>query len=162
MSLHAKQFFTSALPHQLDGLVIGEVFYAPAPEPDLGIWLRIDFYETIRQHTYGGLRLTAIHPDKGQIDAVALSFADHCTFRARDLHNGTRPGTSGYATIRDFPHDEEHRPWAGGDFTALADAVHRYARIWGIPIPEHGGRTGPRAAPVAAPSRIRAATARAR
>ncbi|MFI6289365.1 hypothetical protein ACIBCM_32250 [Streptomyces sp. NPDC051018] len=159
MPLHAEQFFTSVLPHQLDGSVIGEAFYAQVP--DQGIRLRIDFYETIHQHTYGGLRLSAIHPDQGQLDAVTLSFADHGTFRARDLRTGTRPGTSGYATIRDFPHDEEHRPWQGGDFTTLADAVHRYARIWGIPAP--AGRKAPRAtAPAPAASRVRGSAARAR
>jgi hypothetical protein len=161
LPLHAEQFFTSALPHQLDGAVVGDSFYAPAP--DLGIRLRIDFYETIHQHTYGGLRMSVIHSDKGQLDAVILSFANHGTFRARDLRTGTRPATSGYATIRDFPHDEEHRPWQGGDFTTLAHAVHQYARIWGIPAPEPAGRKASRTtAPAPAASRIRGTAARAR
>ncbi|MGW4204197.1 hypothetical protein [Streptomyces sp. NPDC004726] len=159
MPLHAEQFFTTALPHQLDGSVIGGAFYAQAP--DLGIRLRIDFYETIRQHNYGGMRLSVIHFDKGQLDAITLSFADHGTFRARDRRNGTRPGTSGHATIRDFPHDEEHRPWQGGDFTALADAIHRYARIWGIPAPEPASRKDPRTT-APAPARIQGTAARAR
>lgn len=104
-----------------------------------------------------------IHPETGRLDTAILSFADHGTFRARDARNGTRPGTSGYATIRDFPHDEKHRPWAGGDFTTLADAVHRYARVWGIPAPEPASRKAPRtSAPVAAPSPVRGAAARAR
>jgi hypothetical protein len=161
LPLHAQQFFTSALPHQLDGSVIGGALYAQAP--DHGTRLRIDFYETIHQHTYGGLRLSVIHPDQGKLDAVTLSFADHATFRARDLRTGTRPGSSGYATIRDFPHDEEHRPWAGGDFTTLADAVHRYARVWGIPAPEPARRRTPRiTAPAPAVSRGREPAARAR
>ncbi|MFI1890253.1 hypothetical protein [Streptomyces jumonjinensis] len=161
MSLHAEQFFTTVLPHQLDGSVIGDAFYAQAP--DRGIRLTIDFYETIHQHTYGGLRLSVIHPENGRLDTAILSFADHGTYRDRDLRTGTRPGTSGYATIRDFPHDEEHLPWASGDFTTLADAVHRYARIWGIPAPEPAGRKVPRTtAPAPAVSRIRGTAARAR
>ncbi|MGW5679948.1 hypothetical protein ACWEV4_33580 [Streptomyces sp. NPDC003860] len=153
MSLHAEQFFTSVLPHQLDGAVIGQAFYAPAL--DLGFRLRIDFHETIRQHTYSGLRMTVIHPDKGQLDAVVATFADHGTFHARDLRNNTRPGSSGYATIRDFPHDEERRPWQGGDFTTLADTVHRYARIWGIPAPQPAPHRAQRTAPAPTPSQTR-------
>ncbi|AZK97067.1 MULTISPECIES: hypothetical protein [Streptomyces] len=160
MSLHTEEFFTTALPHRLDGSTVGDAFYAQAP--DRGIRLRIDFYET-RQHTYGGLRLSVIHPEKGRLDTAILSFADHGTYRARDLRTGTLPGTSGYATIRNFPHDETHRPWKGGDFATLADAVHRYARTWGIPLARPAARTAPRTtAPAATPSPAGGTTARAR
>ncbi|MFE4780550.1 hypothetical protein ACFRI7_11630 [Streptomyces sp. NPDC056716] len=156
MPLHAAQFFSEVLPHRFDGTVVGNAFYAEAP--DRGLRLRIEFYETIQADVYGGLRLSLIHPERGKRDVVTLSFADHGTFSARDQRTGTRPGFSGYATIRDYSRDTEHRPWAGGDFTTLADAVHRYARLWGIPTPQPISPTLRRSTtPASAPSRPRAA-----
>ncbi|WP_406401948.1 hypothetical protein [Streptomyces uncialis] len=156
MSLHAEQFFTQAFPHRLDGAVVGNSFYAASP-PGSQLRLRIDFYETIYQHKYGGLRLTVLHPDKGTVDVIALSFKDHGTFRERDT---TRTYDQG------FVHaglGGTEPPWKGGDFTHLAQAVRTYARMWGFPASEPTVRSAQRAASLLpAPSRVRGTAARAR
>ncbi|MFI1886010.1 hypothetical protein [Streptomyces jumonjinensis] len=156
MSLHAEQFFTSGFPHQLAGVVIGNSFYSQAP--DSGHRLRIDFYETITQHKYGGLRLSVIHPDRGKIDTLALSFKEYGTFRARDAASGTYDRD----VVHAFPGGAEP-PWRGGDFTSLVHAVHTYAGMWGFPAPDLTARPSSRvAAPAPAPSRVRGTAARAR
>lgn len=156
MSLHAEQFFTEAFPHQLDGAVVGNSFYA-APPPGSQIRLRIDFYETIYHQKYGGLRLSVLHPDQGKIDTIALSFKDYGTFRAR--------GTS-RINDRDVVHaglGGSEPPWKGGDSTSLAHAVHTYAGMWGYPAPDPAVRSTKRAtAPAPAPSRVRGTATRAR
>ncbi|MEU3602646.1 hypothetical protein ABZ714_28615 [Streptomyces sp. NPDC006798] len=151
MSLHAQQFFTSGFPHQLPGVVIGNSFYSQAP--DSGHRLRIDFYETIMKHKYGGLRLSVLHPDRGKIDVVVLSFKEYGTFRARDAASGS---TYDRDVVRAFPGGAEP-PWYGGDFTFLVRAVHAYAGMWGFPAPDATARTPkPAASPVPAPSPARA------
>ncbi|WP_329025819.1 hypothetical protein [Streptomyces sp. NBC_00690] len=134
--------------------MVGNSFYV-TPPPGSHRRLRIDFYETIYQHKYGGLRVSVLHPDQGTVDAVALSFKDHGTFHTRDAS-------------RSYDRDVVHAglggaepPWKGGDFTALAHAVHTYARMWGFPAPEPTGRSPKRpATPV--PSRVPGTASRAR
>ncbi|MFF8958661.1 hypothetical protein [Streptomyces sp. NPDC014894] len=158
MSLHAEQFFTQAFPHRLDGAVVGKSFYAASP-PGSQIRLRIDFYETIYQHKYGGLRLTALHPDKGTVDVIALSFKDHGTFRDRDASRTYRHADG---LVHAFPGSPKP-PWLGGDFTSLAQAVHTYAGMWGFPAPEPPAQSSQRAASLLpAPSRVRGTVPRAR
>ncbi|MGY4968366.1 hypothetical protein ACWGCC_03925 [Streptomyces nigrescens] len=127
MPLQAPAFFQQVLDLPFEGTVIGDSYYTK-PDPASGLRLRIDFYATIRLNEYGGLRATVLHPDRGTIDTVLLSFADHGTFTARDQRAGCGPRTDGYGVIRDW-----HRgapPWAGGDFTSLRRAVTDYARLW--------------------------------
>ncbi|WP_329558848.1 DUF317 domain-containing protein [Streptomyces uncialis] len=149
MSLHAEQFFTEALPLRIQGSVVGNSFYA-VPPPGSQIRLRIDFYETIYHQKFGGLRLTVLHPDQGKIDVVALSFKEYGTFRARATSASYDRHVINAGSGRSEP------PWKGGDFTALAQAVHAYAGMWGYPAPKPTVRSSQRAAlPVPAPSRVR-------
>ncbi|MGW6455102.1 hypothetical protein ACWF94_04110 [Streptomyces sp. NPDC055078] len=154
MSLHAEQFFTEAFPLRMDGAVVGNSFYA-TPPPGSQLRLRIDFYQTIHQHKYDGLRLSLLHPGQGQVDVIALSFADHGTFRTRDTHR-TYDRDLFYTGL-----GGSEPPWMGGDFISLAHAVHTYARTWGFPAPEPPARSPKRAAsPLPAPSRVRGTPAR--
>ncbi|MEU5162332.1 hypothetical protein AB0G74_22380 [Streptomyces sp. NPDC020875] len=157
MSLHAEQFFTQALPLRMEGSVVGNSFYA-VPAPGSQIRLRIDFYETIYHQKFGGLRLSILHPDQGKIDVVALSFKDYRTFRARPAFR------SDDRHFIDAGPGGSEPPWSGGDFTALAQAVHTYAGVWGYSVPpEPAVRPSPRAAlPVPASSRADGTAARAR
>lgn len=129
MPLHAHEFFTHAFPLPLKGAtVIGATFYA---HPDLAsrLRLRIDFAPTARVREYRGLRLTVTDPEYGELDRLTLKFADHRTFRSRDLRCGRRPGSDGYGVIRDW-HEDTNIPWAGGDFAALRAAVASYVAVW--------------------------------
>ena len=44
----------------------------------------VDFSRTIRENEYDGLRLAVVHPEKGDVDAVVLTFDEHDTFTRRD------------------------------------------------------------------------------
>ncbi len=71
MSLQAREFFAElCLPFRVHA-VVGDTYYA-TPIPGTPLRLRIDFNATIHADTYGGLRLAVLHPDRGEIDAVAL------------------------------------------------------------------------------------------
>ncbi|MFJ9551266.1 hypothetical protein [Streptomyces erythrochromogenes] len=131
MALSPNAFFTQELALAFDnGAVVGNSYYA-APVPESPLLLRISFQSTIRQGEYGGLRLSMVHADRGPIDEIVLSFADHGTFRARDRAAGRTDRSDGYGVFRDFtPRASGPAPWAGGDWTRLKAAVTRYADLW--------------------------------
>ncbi|MCX5278376.1 hypothetical protein [Streptomyces virginiae] len=99
--------------------------------------IRIDFQSTIRHREYDGLRLAVLHPDRGTLDTVSLSFADHQTFARRDAATGIGPGRDGYARFRDW-HETGPSPWNGADLTGLRRGITRYTQIWApAPAPDH-------------------------
>lgn len=79
------------------------------------------------RNTYGDLRLAVMHTDRGRIDAVALSFADHDTFRRREgqLHQSNMPDTFNITYAR-----PGQPSWEGADTTGLREAIEKYASIW--------------------------------
>ncbi|MFF7152977.1 hypothetical protein OHN99_28750 [Streptomyces jietaisiensis] len=127
MSLQAAEFFAElCLPH--DHAVVGATYFA-APVSGAPLRLRIEFTATIHADTYGGLRMAVIHPDRGEIDAVALSFLDHGTFHRRDEANNTRPNTKQYGTFSTY-HHLGRPPWEGAVTTGLRDAIEQYTAVW--------------------------------
>ncbi|MFJ9667688.1 hypothetical protein ACIRPP_24255 [Streptomyces sp. NPDC101219] len=127
MSLHAAEFFAElCLP--FDYAVVGATYFA-APVPGAPLRLRIDFTAIIHADTYDGLRVAVIHPDRGEIDAVALSFLDHGTFHRRDEANNTRPNTKQYGTFSTYRHPGRP-PWEGAVTTGLRDAIEQYTAVW--------------------------------
>ncbi|MEU7205634.1 hypothetical protein [Streptomyces sp. NPDC045470] len=127
-SLHAPEFFAELSLPFTDSTVVGNTYYAT---PTLGtpLRLRIEFTRTIYANTYGGLRLTVLHADRGEIDAVALSFADHGTFRRRDEAHGTPANTKQYGTF-DTYHRPGQPPWEGAVTNGLRDAIEQYTAVW--------------------------------
>ncbi|MFF8732044.1 hypothetical protein ACF073_37070 [Streptomyces sp. NPDC015171] len=128
MSLQAAEFFAELCLPFHDQTVVGNTYFA-APVPGAPLRLRIDFTLTIHADTYGGLRLAVVHPERGEIDAVALSFVDHGTFHRRDEASNTRPNTKQYGTF-DTHHRPGHPPWDGAVTTGLRDAIERYSAVW--------------------------------
>ncbi|MGC4950045.1 hypothetical protein ACLQ2N_28075 [Streptomyces sp. DT224] len=128
MPLQAAEFFAQlCLPfHQ--HAVVGDTYFA-APVPDAPLRLRIDFAGTIHADTYGGLRVAVVHPDRGEIDAVVLSFLDHQTFHRRDEATDRRPNTKSYATFDKY-HLPGRPPWEGAVTTGLRDAIEKYTAVW--------------------------------
>ncbi|MCZ4101318.1 MULTISPECIES: hypothetical protein [unclassified Streptomyces] len=108
--------------------VVGATYFA-SPTPDGPLRLRIAFTGTIHAGTYGGLRLAVIHPDRGEIDAVALSFVDHGTFHRRDEAANTSKNTKRYGTF-DTYHRPGQPPWEGAVTTGLRDAIQQYTAVW--------------------------------
>ncbi|MFF4285639.1 hypothetical protein ACFY0R_09965 [Streptomyces sp. NPDC001633] len=125
ISLQAPLFFEKVLGLPFDGRVIGNSYYARLGD---GLRLRVDFYSTIRADEYGGIRARLLHPDKGTIDTVVLSFAEHDTFVGRDTRADCRPGDDGYGVLRLW--NSSRAPWSGGDFTSLRQAVVEYVEVW--------------------------------
>lgn len=126
MSLQAAEFFAELCLPFHDHTVVGNTYFA-VPVPGAPMRLRIDFSHTIRAETYGGLRLAVVHPDRGEIDAVALSFLDHGTFHRRDEATNTRPNTKQYGTF-DTYNRPDRPPWDGAVTTGLRRrhrAIHR-------------------------------------
>lgn len=128
MPLQALEFFAELRLPFHDDTVVGNTYFA-APIPGAPLRLRIDFTGTIRADTYGGLRAAVVHPDRGEIDAVALSFLDHGTFHRRDEANNTRPNTSGYGTFDKYSRPGRP-PWEGAVTTGLRDAIEQYTTVW--------------------------------
>lgn len=128
MSLKAAEFFAELCLPFHDSTVVGNTCYA-TPAPGTSLRLRIDFSATIYADTYGGLRLAVVHPDRGMLDAVALSFLDHGTFHRRDEAANTRPGTKEYGTF-DTYHRPGRPPWEGAVTTGLRDAIEQYTAVW--------------------------------
>ncbi|AZS87214.1 hypothetical protein ELQ87_25470 [Streptomyces griseoviridis] len=128
MSLQATEFFTELCLPFHHHAVVGNTYYA-APAPGTPLRLRIDFTPTIRADTYGGLRVAVVHPDRGETDAVALSFVDHGTFHRRDEANHTRPNTNQYGTF-DTYHRPGRPPWDGAVTSGLRDAIEQYTAVW--------------------------------
>ncbi|NYV73315.1 hypothetical protein [Streptomyces sp. UH6] len=130
MAMHAQTFFLDhlRLPFR-DAVIVGSSFYA-VPESDSPLRLRITFARTICADEYEGLRLTVLHTDRGELDAVTLRFEDHHTFDHRDASRGRRPNESGYATIREFRDSPDWVPWKGAHTNRLRDAIEQYATVW--------------------------------
>ncbi|MEW2550345.1 hypothetical protein AB0957_01160 [Streptomyces zhihengii] len=128
MSLQAPEFFAElCLPFD-DHTVVGNTYFA-APVPGAPLRLRIDFTLTFHADTYGGLRVAVIHPDRGEIDAVALSFVDHGTFHRRDEATNTRPNTKQYGTFGTY-HRDHQPPWEGAVTAGLREAIEQYTAVW--------------------------------
>ncbi|WP_055495501.1 hypothetical protein [Streptomyces sp. TP-A0356] len=128
MSLHAAEFFAELCLPFHDHAVVGATYFA-APVPGTPLRLRIEFTATIHADTYGGLRMAVIHPDRGEIDAVSLSFLDHGTFHRRDEAHNTQPNTKQYGTFNTNRHPGRP-PWEGAVTTGLRDAIEQYTAIW--------------------------------
>ncbi|MEV8426472.1 hypothetical protein [Streptomyces niveus] len=128
MSLHAAEFFAELWLPFHDSTVVGNTYYA-TPTPGTPLRLRIDFSTTIYADIYGGLRLAVVHPDRGVLDAVALSFTDHGTFHRRDEAANTRPNTRGYGTFDKYQRPGRP-PWEGAVTTGLRDAIEQYTAVW--------------------------------
>ncbi len=128
LSLQAPVFFAELRLPFADHTVVGNTYYA-APVPGTPLRLRINFTRTIYADTYGGLRAAVVHPDRGEIDAVALSFVDHGTFHRRDEATHTQPNTKQYGTF-DTYHRPGRPPWDGAVTTGLRDAIEQYTAVW--------------------------------
>ncbi|MGQ4332736.1 hypothetical protein [Streptomyces hayashii] len=128
MSLQAAEFFAELCLPFHDHTVVGNTYFA-VPIPDAPLRMRIDFTRTIHADTYGGLRVAVVHPERGEIDAVALSFVDHGTFHRRDEATKTRPNTKQYGTF-DTYHRPGRPPWDGAVTTGLRDAIEQYTAVW--------------------------------
>ncbi|MFD5161851.1 hypothetical protein ACFWMJ_27875 [Streptomyces hawaiiensis] len=128
MTLQAAEFFAELCLPFRDHTVVGNTYLA-TPVPGAPLRLRIDFTRTIHADTYGGLRVAVIHPDRGEIDAVALSFVDHGTFHRRDEATNTRPNTKQYGTFNIY-HRPGRPPWDGAVTTGLRDAIEQYTAVW--------------------------------
>ncbi|KUO04577.1 hypothetical protein [Streptomyces caeruleatus] len=148
MALYAREFFMEHLKLPFtEATVVGNTYLA-APIPGGPLRLRIAFSRAFVADTYGGLRLAAIHQDRGELDAVALRFEDHKTFDHRDATLGRRPGQSGYSTIYEHRDRPDLVPWKGAHTIGLRDAIEQYTAVW-----------FPGAWTVSAPSRDRGRTA---
>ncbi|WP_432012667.1 hypothetical protein [Streptomyces cucumeris] len=124
--MHAPEFFAELRLPFPSGTTVGTTYYA-TPIAGSPLRLQIGFTATQYRNAYGGLRLTVMHMERGKIDAVALSFADHGTFRRRQgqLHGRNMPDTFNITLA------SPGKPsWEGADFTGLRDAIERYAGIW--------------------------------
>ncbi|MGW2822143.1 hypothetical protein ACWC24_14190 [Streptomyces sp. NPDC001443] len=128
MSLQAPEFFAELYLPFHDRTVVGNTYFA-APVPGAALRLRIDFTPTVYADTYGGLRLAVVHRDRGEIDAVVLSFLDHGTFHRRDEATNTRPDTKQYGTFDKY-HRPGRPPWDGAVTTGLRDAIEQYTAVW--------------------------------
>ncbi|MFE4058911.1 hypothetical protein ACFXP3_21900 [Streptomyces sp. NPDC059096] len=127
MSLQATEFFAELCLPFTDSTVVGSTYFA-TPVPGGPLRLRIEFTSTIWADTYGGLRIAVVHADRGEIDAVALSFVDHGTFHRRDEAHNTRPNTKQYGTFDTY--QRPGRPWEGAVTTGLHEAIERYCTVW--------------------------------
>ncbi|MGP8298192.1 hypothetical protein ACTPOK_09625 [Streptomyces inhibens] len=128
MSLQARQFFAELCLPFTDSTVVGNTYYA-TPIAGAALRLRISFTETIYADTYGGLRVAVVHADRGEIDAVALSFVDHGTFHRRDEAQNTPRNSRKYGTFNTY-HRPGQPPWEGAVVTDLRDAVEQYTGVW--------------------------------
>ncbi|QUW78516.1 hypothetical protein SMIR_04685 [Streptomyces mirabilis] len=128
MSLQAPEFLAELRLPFHDSTVVGNTYLA-APTPGMHLRLRIDFTRTIYADTYGGLRLAVVHPDRGEIDAVALSFLDHGTFDRRDVASNRPLNNSTRGTFDKYRRAGQP-PWEGAEFTGLRDAIKEYTAVW--------------------------------
>ncbi|MFJ7241754.1 DUF317 domain-containing protein [Streptomyces olivaceus] len=128
LSLHAPEFFTELRLPFHGQAAVGNTYLA-APAPGARPRLRIGFTRTTYADTYGGIRLAVVHPDRGEIDAAALSFLDHGTFDRRDVASSRPLDNSTRATF-----SRHHRPgqplWEEAEVTGLRDAIEQYTGVW--------------------------------
>ncbi|MER6531697.1 hypothetical protein [Streptomyces sp. NPDC001508] len=127
MALHAGEFFTQHLD-LAGGRVVGDAYYV-TPQPGSPLLMRIEFARTITVGEYDGLRVQILHTERGVLDTAILKFADHDTFRSRDMVIGREPGRDGYACIRDW-HERKEPPWKGAATTKLRQAIEQYLTLW--------------------------------
>ncbi|WP_446038037.1 hypothetical protein [Streptomyces sp. SID1121] len=154
MSLMASEFFTELCLPFSDYSVVADTYFA-VPVPGAPLRLRIDFAQTLIADTYGGLRVAAVHPDRGVIDAVALSFLDHGTFHRRDEAHNYPPGYSRTGTFDTYRKGGRSAPWEGAVLNSLRDAIEQYTSVWfpgawATSTPSHAARETP--APMVSPS----------
>ncbi|MFE6363811.1 hypothetical protein ACFVP3_27940 [Streptomyces sp. NPDC057806] len=159
MSLQAAEFFAELCLPLHDFAVVGATYFA-VPVPGAPLRLRIDFTATIHADTYGGLRVAVIHPDRGEIDAVVLSFLDHGTFHRRDEAHNTQPNTKQYSTFRIYCYPGRP-PWEGAVTTGLRDAIEQYTAVWfpgawAAPTPNRTAGRSAHQAPAPPPTRSQA------
>ncbi|MET8503124.1 hypothetical protein ABZV60_00555 [Streptomyces sp. NPDC004787] len=128
MSLQAPEFFAELCLPFPASTVVGTTYYA-TPIAGAPLRLRIDFSRTIHADTYGGLRLAVVHPDRGEIDAVALDFMDHGTFHRRDEARNTLVNSKHYGTFATYRRPGKP-PWEGAVTTGLRDAIEQYTAVW--------------------------------
>ncbi|PNG22142.1 hypothetical protein [Streptomyces cahuitamycinicus] len=128
MSLQAPEFFAELRLPFHDSTVVGNTYLA-VPTPGTHLRFRIDFTRTIYADTYGGLRLAVVHPDRGEIDAVSLSFLDLGTFHRRDVASNGPLNNSTHGTFNKY-HRAGQPPWEGAEFTGLRDAIEQYTAVW--------------------------------
>lgn len=128
MTLQAAEFFAELCLRFHDHAVVGNTYFA-APGPGSLLRVRIDLTGTIHADTYDGLRVAVIHPERGEIDAVVLTFVDHGTFHRRDEATNTRPNTKQYGTFGKY-HRPGRPPWDGAVTTGLRDAIEQYTAVW--------------------------------
>lgn len=128
MSLQARQFFAELCLPFTDSTVVGNTYYA-TPVAGAALRLRISFTATLYADTYGGLRVAVVHADRGEIDAVALSFVDHGTFHRRDEAQNTPRNSRKYGTFNTY-HRPGQPPWEGAVTAGLRDAVEQYTGVW--------------------------------
>ncbi|MGC0328082.1 hypothetical protein RKD23_001072 [Streptomyces sp. SAI-170] len=128
MSLQAPEFFAELCLPFPDSTVVGSTYYA-TPVAGAPLRLRISFTGTMHADTYGGLRLAIVHADRGEIDAVALSFVDHGTFHRRDEAHNTSANSKHYGTFGTY-HRPGMPPWEGAVTTGLRDAIEQYTAVW--------------------------------
>ncbi|WP_217570598.1 hypothetical protein [Streptomyces sp. GbtcB7] len=129
MSFHAREFFAELMLPFPHSTVVGNTYYA-TPTPGSSLRLCIEFAPTIYADTYGGLRASVVHSDRGEINAVALSFVDHGTFHRRDEAKNTPRNNSTYATFNTRYHQADQPPWEGVVTTGLRDAIEQYCSVW--------------------------------
>jgi hypothetical protein len=128
LPLQAVEFFAELCLPFHEHTIVGNTYFA-VPVPGAPLRLRIDFTRTIHADTYGGLRVAVVHPERGEIDAVALNFVDHQTFHRRDEATNTRPNTKQYGTFNTC-HRAGRPPWDGAVTTGLRDAIEQYTAVW--------------------------------
>ncbi|MEU9246615.1 hypothetical protein [Streptomyces sp. NPDC048385] len=128
MSLQAPEFFAELCLPFTDSTVVGNTYYA-TPVAGAPLRLTIGFTGTIYADTYGGLRVAVVHADRGEIDAVALSFVDHGTFHRRDEAQNRLRQSSTYGTFNEY-HRPGQPPWEGAVTTGLRDAIEQYTSVW--------------------------------
>lgn len=127
-----RTIFRPPLP---EAEVIGQSLYA-RPTPASPLRLRLDLVPGPRSGEFTGVKATVLHPEGGEIDRVVLPFIEHGTF-ANHTRRFTRgiPGRVIYTAVDHW--DGEHI-WRLGDYTALADAVMSYVRLWFSDHPTDG------------------------
>jgi hypothetical protein len=129
LALHAREFFAELQLPFADSTVVGDTYYA-TPAPGGSLRLRIDFSRTRWPNEYDGLRLAAVHQDRGEVDVTVLRFTEHKTFDHRDSARGMQPHDQDYGTFKEFKQWPNKVPWEGAHTGGLREAIEQYTSIW--------------------------------
>ncbi|MEV6807736.1 hypothetical protein [Streptomyces sp. NPDC051132] len=129
MALHAREFFAELGLPFADSTVVGDAYYA-TPAPGGPLRLRIDFNPTRYPNEHDGLRLAAVHQDRGEVDVTVLRFAEHRTFDHRDSARGVQPHNQDYGMFKEFKQRPDRVPWEGAHTGGLREAIEQYTSIW--------------------------------